>query len=273
MINHVTRQLFTRLGLYPGKPVQPERLRSLVDAMCVTPTGQDLIRIGPEGDGGYLLPDDLDGIGTCFSPGVADCSDFELELANRGMRVYLADRSVDGPAVADDRFSFVKKFLASTTDEDAGLVTLDDWCRDALGDAYGDTTEMLLQMDIEGAEYEVLHNIPDALLLRFRIVVIELHRLHQLVDRFAFRFMEAALRKLLRTHAVVHLHPNNHRHALRYAGLEIPSHMEVTLLRRDRLTPGSADRVFPHPLDRECNPRKPALVLPACWYRESRAHQ
>jgi hypothetical protein len=267
MINHVTRQLFTRLGLYPGKPVQPERLRSLVGAMRVTPTGHDLIRIGPDGDGGYLLPDDLDGIGACFSPGVADCSDFELALADRGMQVYLADRSVDGPAVADARFDFVKKFLASTTDDDAGLVTLADWCRDALGGDPADWPEMVLQMDIEGAEYEVLHNAPDHLLRRFRIVVIELHRLHQLADRFAFRFMESALRKLLRSHAVVHLHPNNHRRTLRYAGVEIPSHMEVTLLRRDRLAPGGARPVFPHPLDHDCDPRKPTLVLPECWYR------
>jgi hypothetical protein len=267
MINHVTRQLFTRLGLFPGKLVQPERLRALVSAMQVTPTGQDLVRIGPGGDGGYLLPDDLEGIGVCFSPGVADCSDFELALADRGMQVYLADRSVDGPAIADDRFEFVKKFLASTSDAETGLITLDDWCRDALDGIDTDTPDMLLQMDIEGAEYEVLHSVPDRLLQRFRIIVIELHRLHQLADRFSFGFMDAALRKLLRTHAVVHLHPNNHRQTLRYAGVEIPSHMEVTLLRRDRLTPGGARPVFPHPLDRDCNPAKPSIVLPPCWYR------
>jgi hypothetical protein len=37
-----------------------------------------LIRIGDNGDGGYLLPNDIDGITACFSPGAAFSSLFEL---------------------------------------------------------------------------------------------------------------------------------------------------------------------------------------------------
>jgi hypothetical protein len=270
MINHVTRQWFTRIGIFPGKPVQPRDLIALVEALRVVPIDSELIRVGPDGDGGYLLPDDLQGLAACFSPGVADCSDFELDLADRGMQVYLADRSVDGPATDDPRFRFIKRFIGSTTSEADGLVTMDDWCRDALGvDATGQ--DLVLQMDIEGAEYEVLHSLSDALLRRFRIIVIEFHRLQHLVDRFAFRWMASAIRKLLTTHAVVHMHPNNHRNTLRYAGIEIPALLEVTLWRRDRLQVADKPLIFPHPLDRDCNPAKLSLVLPDCWYRRASA--
>ena len=34
--------------------------------------GIDLVRIGPDEDGGYLLPDDLNGIEALFSPGVSE---------------------------------------------------------------------------------------------------------------------------------------------------------------------------------------------------------
>jgi len=39
-------------------------------------TQTDLIRIGPKGDGGYLLPDDLVGIEACFLPGIDQISEF-----------------------------------------------------------------------------------------------------------------------------------------------------------------------------------------------------
>lgn len=268
MINHVTRQLLTRIGVFPGKTTKAADLASLVRDMRVVPIGQDLLRIGPDGDGGYLVPDELDGIAACFSPGVADCADFELALAERGMAVYLADRSVERPPLQDPRFRFVAKFLASTSSDDQGLVTLDDWVGEELGAAGSAAdADLLLQMDIEGAEYEVLHSVSDACLRRFRIIVIEFHRLYQLADRFAFRFMAPAIRKLLRSHAVVHMHPNNYRKTLRMGPIEIPSHLEVTLLRRDRLRPGSGPLRFPHPLDRPCKADRPEAVLPDCWYR------
>lgn len=43
----------------------------------LVPDSKDLIRLGPNGDGGYLVPDDLTGIEACFSPGVCATSEFE----------------------------------------------------------------------------------------------------------------------------------------------------------------------------------------------------
>jgi len=266
MINHVTRQLLTRIGFFPGKLTQPHLLHDLVRALRIVPISQDLVRIGPDGDGGYLLPDDLEGIAYGFSPGVADCSDFELDLANRGIHFFLADKSVTGPATQDPRFQFVPKFIASTSSVEEGLITMDDWCRESLGGDCLEGPDLLLQMDIEGAEYLVLHNISDALLQRFRVIVVEFHRFYQLVDRFSFRWMAPGLHKLLRNHAVVHMHPNNNRRTLTYAGMEFPTNLEVTLLRRDRLIRSDKALSFPHPLDADCNPSKPTLVLPRCWH-------
>jgi hypothetical protein len=225
-----------------------------------------LIRIGPDKDGGYLLPDDLEDIKYCFSPGVANCSDFELDMATRGMQVFLADRSVDGPAAEDSRFHFIKKYVASTTSQGDGLITLDDWYTSVLGPVSDSAPEAVLQMDIEGSEYEVLHNLSDSLQNRFRIIIIEFHRLHQLVDRFSFGWMSQALRKLLRTHTVVHIHPNNiKQRVLHYGGLKVPDLMEITFLRNDRFQIIDRPLVFPHPLDRRCVLTEPELVLPECW--------
>ena len=219
-----------------------------------------LIRIGPDGDGGYLLPDDLDGIAHAFSPGVSTESGFEAELAGRGMQVFLADHSVDGPAATHPRFVFDKRFVGCVTDE--RYITLDDWHAAKLG---GDSAELLLQMDIEGAEYETLLAASPSLLAKFRIMIIEFHWLPQLWNEPFFAVAARVFAKLLATHAVVHIHPNNCCGSVKSAGLEIPRIAEFTLLRRDRLRATGFRTTFPHPLDRP-NVRKAPLDLPPCWY-------
>ena len=74
-------------------------------------SGPPLKRFGPSGDGGYLMPDDLDGIVACISPGVSTECGFDSEMAARGIDVYMADASVAGPSARHDRFHFFPKHL------------------------------------------------------------------------------------------------------------------------------------------------------------------
>jgi len=90
-----------------------ELMRKLRPQNC----GKKLIRIGATGDGGYLIPDDLEGIEYCFSPGVSSVSEFENQLADRGIRSLLADYSVDAPPIIRPEFTFDKKYLGSSNSE------------------------------------------------------------------------------------------------------------------------------------------------------------
>lgn len=249
------------LGWHSAPRTPVAELRALLTTLRPREPGIPLVRIGPETDGGYLVPDDLDGIRYAFSPGVSNESGFEAALADRGMQVFLADHSVDGPAVAHPRFVFDKRFVGCLTDE--RYITLDDWHSAKLG---GDpAAELLLQMDIEGAEYETLLAASHALLAKFRIMVIELHWLPQLWNKPFFDVAARMFAKLLQTHAVVHIHPNNCCGSVKSAGLEIPRFAEFTWLRRDRFRATGFRTTFPHPLDRPNVAKKP-LALPPCWY-------
>jgi hypothetical protein len=248
------------LGLHTVKRTRHRDLDTLIHGMQPIDSGVELIRIGPDGDGGYLVPDDLSGIEYCFSPGVSTESGFEADLAARGMAVHLADLSVDGPAELHENFTFTKKHVGCLSN--AQFMTLDEWKEARIG-AYGG--DLLLQMDIEGAEFETLMALSSELQAQFRIMVIELHYLHQLLNKPWFILVSRVINKLLETHSVVHIHPNNCCGSIASRGLTLPRIVEVTFYRNDRVQRhGRYRHDFPHPLDRD-NVAKAALPLPGCW--------
>lgn len=224
-----------------------------------------LIRFGPESDGGYLIPDDLDGIEACFSPGVELKSGFELDCAERGMKVFMADLSVYKPKLEHPLFSFTKKFIGSINSNE--FITMDNWVNESLVDKNSD---LLLQMDIEGAEYEVILNISEELLKRFRIIVIEFHYLFNMYNQPVFDLLiTKSFEKILRTHSCIHIHPNNCDNQNKYGDIKVPNVMEFTFLRNDRINSKSFANQFPHKLDNLNCPERPPIDLPTCWYKSN----
>jgi len=251
------------LGIDVSQRTDRADLVELLRSLHPLDSGVELVRVGPMGDGGYLLPDDLDGIDYVFSPGVSDESGFEMALADRGMQVFLADRSVDGAAEQHQNFTFEKQFVGCLSDE--AFTTLDDWKQRHLPDYTGD---LLLQMDIEGFEYETLLAASAGLLAQFRIMVIEIHFLDQLLNKPWFDLVSRFFAKLMANHSVVHIHPNNCCGSVKAMGLELPRILEMTLFRNDRLRRRQYANRYPHPLDAD-NTRHAPLHLPRCWYRDS----
>lgn len=256
--------LISILGLvkvFPTILTEKSNLVTLIQKLHPISSGIELIRIGTKGDGGYLVPNDLEGIDACFSPGVEYKSDFEKECADLGMKVFLADLSVDGPAFNDVRFIFTKKFIGATTSE--SFMTVNNWVNSSLPNS---KTDLLLQIDIEGYEYETFLSMSDELMQRFRIIVVEFHHLEKLWSRPFFRLAFPTFEKILQTHSCVHIHPNNCERPLNYKGLTIPGTMEFTFLRNDRFKNRSYANHFPHPLDFH-NSNSAKFSLPKCWYK------
>ena len=220
-----------------------------------------MIRIGGPGDGGYLVPDDLDGVEYCFSPGVNTISDFENQLADLGIKSFLADYSVDVLPVVRPEFTFDKKYLGSTNNDK--FFTLASWKDKYLKNYAGD---LLLQMDIEGGEYQVIINSPSELLNQFRIIVVEFHSLDRLFDPLIFDLFSSCFDKLLESFCVVHLHPNNFYGCVKSGDVEIPRIMEFTFLNKKRVTIATPALAFPNELDAPNVPHRKNLRLPACWY-------
>src|SRR3989344_314972 len=84
----------SKTNIVIGRVTPKEKVASLIKKLHPYQFDNGLIRIGPNRDGGYLVPDDLKDIEACFSPGVDTMSEFELGCLNKGMKIYLADNSV-----------------------------------------------------------------------------------------------------------------------------------------------------------------------------------
>ena len=237
-------------------------VKQLLELLYPINCEKGLIRLGPEKDGGYLVPDDLDGIEACFSPGVSTVSGFEKDCANRNIKVFLADASVNVPTETDDLFDFIPMFIGSMNND--SYLTLDKWVNSKIPDT---SKELLLQMDIERAEYEVFHSLSEKTINRFRIMVIEFHDLDEIWNYPFFKVMSRVFKKILQTHHCVHIHPNNIANKSKLNGIETVQAMEFTFYKKERINKVRYQTSFPHKLDRDNSPKEPTVVLPISWYK------
>ena len=250
-----------------------ENLDQIFAFLRPVPSAFRLLRIGGKTDGGYLVPDDLSGVGHCFSPGVDNRKTFEDELSLRyGIHCHMADfsSSVEDfrtPLLAGKQ-TFRKKWLGTKTAGDD--ISLEDWM---LAADIGADAELMLQMDIEGAEYSVIPSLSREALSRFRIVLLELHDLDNLRDMEWAKNRLLPLVHVLRTDfEVIHAHPNNCCEIVSVAPgyPSVPRILELTLIRRDRNKPGENGLLhrplLPHPQDVLWNvPGRSPKHLDAGW--------
>lgn len=253
--------------------------RQIVDFLTPKSLSMRLVRIGGFLDGGYLIPDDLKGVQHCFSPGVDNRKRFEDDLVrNYGINTHLADfsSSVDQlhTPLVPGRQTFIKKWLGGTSGGD--VIGLADWV-DQIGVRQDE--DLMLQMDVEGAENEIFRTVPPGLLERFRIIVLELHNLDQLASRsWTANCLGRLAKQLDPLFVSVHLHPNNccRIFHLDELDLDLPRVVELTLLRRDRIneafTPHEARAQVPHQRDIWFNQiDNPPLHLSKKWFAKGRS--
>lgn len=230
------------------------------------------IRIGGTGDGSYLIPDDLEGIDACFSPGVNSFKNFEDTLTNEyGIKCHMCDFSSDQDKFRTPLIEGMQTFQKKWLDIDGGndSISLKEWVEKLSPDA---SKDLILQIDIEGAEYRNLLAADSSTLNRFRIIGIELHGLFNFKNPDLFsNEVGPLLAKLNETHVPIHAHPNNccGDSIETETGLNIPNVIEVTYLRRDRFTGDKSQYIkpqLPHPLDISWNVRKnPPIHLNEKW--------
>jgi hypothetical protein len=253
--------VFALFGVYLTKSTPKNDLINFISGLEPIESGKELIRLGQNSDGGYLVPSDLEGISKCFSPGVADVADFELEMVNRGIRCFLADFSVDQSPLVHPLLDFKKKFIGVSNSDQH--IEINSW----ISENSTKDDELILQMDIEGDEYKTLLALSPELLMRFRILVIEFHNLHQVFSLESFKHLKATFDKLQDAFCIVHAHPNNNNESVgrKMGSISISPTIEMTFLRKNRIAYSGQKANLPHALDRPNNPKRKEMKLPNLW--------
>lgn len=256
----IIKKILLKNRAFGTRATEKRKLLDFLESIKPVKTNYDLIRLGGDSDGGYLIPNDIENLEACFSPGVANIADFEIDLAKKGIKCFMADYSIEKLPINNSLFDFEKKYLGSTNNKE--YITLENWIESKTSNK----SDLILQMDIESSEYSVIFDTPSEILKRFRILVIEFHKLHYMFNPMGFELISLTFEKILKNFEIVHIHPNNVDKLVEYDGISVPPTMEFTFLRKDRITSKTRNLSFPHKLDQANTYKKDDFVLPKCWY-------
>lgn len=223
-------------------------------------SGHELIRIGHAHDSGYLLPNILNQIDFNISPGVGDRHDFEEQLMKHSIKSFLIDGTVDyrGP------FPFLKKNI--NTYDDEKNITLDTFISG--NTCLKESSNLMMQMDIEGDELMSILRISEKKLLQFKILIIEFHSLDSLYNLSFLKIYHSVFVKILKHFDIVHMHPNNWGNAVPYNDIKISSIVEFTFLRKDlMIAKKNIKYSLPHILDQKNCEYRADIKLPETFYK------
>jgi hypothetical protein len=190
-----------------------------------TASNLDLIRVGGPGDGGYVMASPLEAQGA-MSLGVGRDVSWDRAVGTAGIPVEMFDPTVRrSPAqVPRGRFHRLGVGRARPTYLPVNeLLAVSGWTN---------SWELILKMDVEGAEWEVLED-PHLDLSRFRQILIEFHDIARLQDSRRGQRAITALERLVAYHKPVHVHANNYDEVVRFGAYWFPNTIEVSFLRND----------------------------------------
>ena len=225
--------------------------------------GSELVRVGRDNDGGYIMTDDFgsdDKI--AYSFGICKDVSWDKDMASRGYDVFMYDHTIDRLPEENPRFHWSKLGIADGQTNDDRLKTLDELIA---RNHHEDKHDMILKMDVEGAEWGFFEQVSSETLSRFTQIVMEFHGVNspELKDRIL-----AALRKINQTHQLVHIHGQNVGFYISVGGQTFCNQIEVSYVRRDKYSlDDNYDVDLPLDIDMPASSVRPEVCL-GRWNRK-----
>jgi len=254
------------LNLFNAKcyrQVSEKKIKDLISLFKPFSLNIQLKRIGSNNDGGYLVPDILDDVKYCFSPGVGNSSNFEKDLEKYNITSFLADKNVNGPATELKKFNFDKKNINSFNCIDK--ININDWIYSKIDKS--EINKSILQIDTDGYEYEILLSINEEILSEIKILLVEFHGLELIGNEFFYNIVESTLEKIKLYHTPIHIHPNNCCGNHKINKFKIPSVLEVIFLNNSLSDNKKEINSLPHKLDSRNVKKKKDIILESYWYK------
>ena len=218
--------------------------------------GHELVRIGDAA--GYTMLDDFKAGGAAYSFGLGGDVSWDKDMAGRGYDVFMYDHTIDSLPDKDARFHWFRQGIADGRSNDDRLKTLEYFIRQ---NRHEGNRDMILKMDVEGAEWGFLSQVSSEMLSQFRQITFELHGLMN--GKMPFEQVLGMLRKLNETHQLIHLHPCNYNMSyVEWGNKRWFNVIEASYASREAYSfEGDYDVVLPLKIDRPCSDGWPEPAL------------
>ncbi len=221
--------------------------------------GCNLVRVGHDGDGGYVMINEGLDNAIAYNFGIGAEVSWDNDLLLRGCQIYQYDHTVEKTPCNNINVHFHKKGLSAVGGGDDEMLL-------SIGEAlesnkHSDLSGLILNIDIEGGEWDVLNNIEACKMDSFNQLVVEFHDIHSLVHPEKLDYMIAALDKVNKTHQVVHVHGNNNGGIGIVNGIALPDVLEVTYLKKNGYSFSECNDFFPRCADKANTPAAEDFVL------------
>ena len=204
------------------------RAIELLDLLAPFPTKSHLVSVGATGDGCYMMTErDIKSAKYLISGGIEDNNSFEIELADLGINGIQVDNSIKVPPVTHKNLHFLHGTL--------GLGNRETF---SINQHLSETplSNVVLKLDIEGAEYDVINEINPSNLRKISSIVIELHNLDLIYKDSFWNQVCNMLKKLKKAELFpCFVSANNATSAEILGGVLIPRNLEVTFTRKVNL--------------------------------------
>lgn len=240
--------ILDKFNLYLEKKTNADLVFKTLNKIMPYDIGIELIRLGENSDGGYLLPKDFDKINYCYSAGVGYVTQFEKDLEEKfNIKSIMLDIFEIPKNLLPKKSTFINKKLSIYKSEKN--ITINEFI---------DTeNEIILKLDIEGDEYSNLIYLDEKKMSQIRILILEFHDLRHLRSPFFFKIFNEVVEKLSKYFYFCHLHPNNTSKVKKIGMLKVPDMIELTLINKNRVKFSPSKRLkLPHALDKKTDPSK-----------------
>jgi len=237
---------------------QDKALRMLGRLAPMDVIGFNKVRVGRDNDGGYVMIDDFEGIAGAYSLGISDDVSWDRQIAERGIRVFQYDHTINSLPEEHQNFRWSKLKIADCSDAKQGTTSIQD---QFILNGHSPNRDYILKVDIEGAEWDVFAAVDANFLDSFRQIVCEFHHINEVSKTDKFEKMYRAVCNLTAHHSIVHVHGNNYARWAVIGGVPVPDVLEVTLVRSRDKEFKPASGTFPSQFDQPNSPHFADLML------------
>ena len=201
--------------------------------------GKKKVLIGEKTDGCYVLLDDFKDVKIAYSFGIFNKIQFDKNLADRGIDVYMYDHTINSLPFNNSKFHWKKIGISGKKKKSKQLKSLEELIKE---NGHSSEKNMILKMDVEHCEWDSLKDISNDILNQFKYIAIEFHFTN---GKKEIKLYYEVLKKFQKTHQVFYLRCHGRSNIVTFGNNRICRFLEVSYIIKKDNTFSKDESIYP----------------------------